>query len=82
MSKYTGVASQGGWRSTRGSKMDKKLLKDCIGAVIEAAVKNGWDKVLDLTLADVVEQLEQSEVQTPEQAVMLFADWIDCLTMY
>lgn len=62
--------------------MDKKLLKDCIGAVIEAAVKNGWDKVLDLTLSDVVEQLEESSVETPEQAVMLFADWIDCLTMY
>lgn len=62
--------------------MDKKLLKDCIGAVIEAAVKNGWDKVLDLTLSDVVEQLEESSVETPEQAVTLFADWIDCLTMY
>jgi hypothetical protein len=62
--------------------MDKKLLKDCIGAVIEAAVAQGWDKVLDLTLNDVVEQLEQSEVQTPEQAVMMFADWIDCLSMY
>lgn len=63
--------------------MDKKLLKDCIGAVIEAAVKNGWDKVLGVQVfSQFVEQLEQSEVQTPEQAVTLFADWIDCLTMY
>lgn len=62
--------------------MDKKLLKDCIGAVIEAAVKNGWDKVLDLTLNDVIKQLKENSMKTPEQAVMLFTNWINCLTMY
>lgn len=55
--------------------MDKKLLKDCIGAVIEAAVAGNWNCVLNLTLNDVAEQLEESQVETPQQAVRMFADW-------
>lgn len=55
--------------------MDKQLLKQCIEAITIAACDGKWNCVLNLTLADVVEQLEESQVETPEQAVRMFADW-------
>lgn len=54
-------------------------IKECIGAIIAAAATNGgdygWNRVMDLPLRDVVEQLEESGVKTPEAAVQMFGDW-------
>lgn len=55
--------------------MDKKLINACVGAIVDAAIEGRWNCVLNLTVADVVEQLEESGVKTPEQAVRMFADW-------
>lgn len=55
--------------------MDKKLIKECVGAIVEAAIQNKWGIVLDLPLKDVVEQLEETNVKTPEAAVEMFSFW-------
>lgn len=54
--------------------MDKQLLKKCIGAILVAAVEEKWNYILDTSLNDVCEMLEDSEVTTPEQAVIKFRD--------
>ena len=52
--------------------MDKKLRATCIEAITVAACDNKWNCVLDLQLKDVVEQLEETNVKSPEAAVQMF----------
>lgn len=59
--------------------MDKQLLKECIGAILVAAITNKWSCVLDLPLKDVVEQLEETNTKTPEAAVQMFQDYVQSL---
>lgn len=62
--------------------MKQQLLQECLNAVVQAAVDGKWNCVLNLTLSDVVEQLEESEVKTPAQAVRMFKDWRDLQIEY
>lgn len=62
--------------------MQQKLLQECLGAVIKAAVEGNWNCVLSLTLNAVVEQLEESNVQSPASAVRMFKDWRDLQIEY
>lgn len=63
--------------------MDRKLRYECLVAVIEAAHKNqhhfGWDKVMDLPLKDIVEQLEETNTKSAEAAVQMFQDYANYL---
>lgn len=62
--------------------MDKKLRKDCIDAVLEAALEKGWDCVLNRTLNDIVEDLDDSVIETPEQAVIMYGNWVELQIEY
>ena len=62
--------------------MDKKLRKECIDAVLEAALEKGWDCVLNRTLNDIVEDLDDSVIETPEQAVTMYSNWVDLQIEY
>ena len=57
--------------------MDKNLRKECIDAIVEAATNAQWTSVMNLSLHDVVEQLEQSGVETPLEAVEMYAEWVE-----
>lgn len=62
--------------------MDKNLRKECIDAIVEAATNAQWTSVMNLTLKDVVEQLEESGVKSPKAAVQMFADWVEMHASY
>lgn len=55
------------------------LIKQFVAAVIEAANKNKWQHVLDLGAENIEEMLEESDVETVEQAVHKFKDLEECV---
>lgn len=58
--------------------MSKKQIGECVAAVAKAAVVNGWECVLCLTVADVVEQLEETKTYDPKDAVEMYQSYVDC----
>lgn len=54
--------------------MEQNLRNMCLAAVTNAALEEKWNYILDTTLNDICEMLDDSEVTTPEQAVIKFRD--------
>jgi hypothetical protein len=64
--------------------MNQQLRSDCVGAIINAALLKlpsdpRWEKVLDLSLQDVVVQLEETGAKSAAAAVDMFAQWVSTL---